>query len=78
MPVAFKEHLQTQLAGIRNGGTYKNERVIVTPQGTTIRVADGKPVLNFCANASSVIVCPTYSSASGSFGPANPSVTSIL
>jgi glycine C-acetyltransferase len=24
--------------------------VIVTPQGTTIRVADGKPVLNLCAN----------------------------
>jgi glycine C-acetyltransferase len=24
--------------------------VIITPQGTTIRVADGKPVLNLCAN----------------------------
>src|SRR5581483_10363155 len=31
-------------------GTYKRERVIITPQGATIRVADGKPVLNFCAN----------------------------
>ena len=39
-----------QLAGIRSAGTYKNERVIMTPQGTTIRVADGQPVLNFCAN----------------------------
>ena len=47
---AFKQHLQTQLAGIRNAGTYKNERVIVTPQGTTVRVADGRPVLNLCAN----------------------------
>jgi glycine C-acetyltransferase len=46
----FKEHLQTQLADIRQAGTYKNERVIMTPQGTTIRVADGKPVLNLCAN----------------------------
>lgn len=46
----FKEHLQSQIADIRNAGTYKNERVIMTPQGTTIRVADGKPVLNLCAN----------------------------
>jgi glycine C-acetyltransferase len=46
----FVEHLQAQLAGIRAAGTYKNERVIITPQGTTIRVADGKPVLNLCAN----------------------------
>jgi len=47
---SFKQHLQTQLAGIRDAGTYKNERVINTPQGTTIRVADGRPVLNLCAN----------------------------
>ena len=46
----FKQHLETQLTGIRDAGTYKRERVIVTPQGTTIRVADGKPVLNLCAN----------------------------
>jgi glycine C-acetyltransferase len=46
----FKHHLETQLADIRQAGTYKRERVIQTPQGTTIRVADGKPVLNMCAN----------------------------
>lgn len=46
----FKQHLDAQLAAIRQAGTFKNERVIATPQGTTIRVADGKPVLNFCAN----------------------------
>ena len=46
----FTQHLQTQLDTIRGAGTYKNERVIITPQGTTIRVADGQPVLNFCAN----------------------------
>ena len=45
-----RTHLQTQLDGIRAAGTYKRERVIMTPQGTTIRVADGKPVLNLCAN----------------------------
>ena len=47
---SFKQHLETQLADIRAAGTYKTERVIVTPQGATIRVADGNPVLNFCAN----------------------------
>lgn len=46
----FAAHLERQLDGIRSAGTYKNERVILTPQGTTIRVADGKPVLNLCAN----------------------------
>ena len=46
----FQEYLRTQLAGIRAAGTYKSERVLLTPQGTTIRVADGKPVLNLCAN----------------------------
>src|SRR5512136_2444873 len=47
---SFQQHLETQLSDIRAAGTYKRERVIVTPQGTTIRVADGKPVLNLCAN----------------------------
>jgi glycine C-acetyltransferase len=50
MHPAFQLHLQNQLSDIRAAGTYKNERVIMTPQGTTIRVADGRPVLNFCAN----------------------------
>src|SRR5437762_7337663 len=47
---AFQKHLQTQLDSIRAAGAFKRERVIMTPQGTTIRVADGKPVLNLCAN----------------------------
>src|SRR5664279_5332540 len=47
---SFKPHLEAQLAGIRSAGTYKHERVILTPQGTSIRVGDGKPVLNMCAN----------------------------
>ena len=50
MERGFKEYLEQQLAAIRAAGTYKTERVIVTPQGTTIRVADGQPVLNLCAN----------------------------
>ena len=46
----FKQHLQTELTSIENAGLYKNERIIVSPQGAVIRVADGKEVLNFCAN----------------------------
>jgi glycine C-acetyltransferase len=47
---AFQEHLQQQLDGIREAGTYKNERFIATPQDTRIRLADGREVLNLCAN----------------------------
>lgn len=46
----FQQHIRQQLDDIRAAGTHKGERVIVTPQGTTIRVADGRPVLNLCAN----------------------------
>ncbi len=46
----YQKHVRQQLEDIRTSGTCKAERVIMTPQGTTIRVADGKPVLNFCAN----------------------------
>src|SRR5881628_3553057 len=47
---AFHSRISSKLEEIRAAGTYKNERVIMTPQGTAIRVADGQPVLNFCAN----------------------------
>jgi len=46
----FKKHLETELTNIEQAGLYKNERVIISPQGAKIRVADGKEVLNFCAN----------------------------
>ncbi|MBM3176445.1 MAG: glycine C-acetyltransferase [Bacteroidetes bacterium] len=42
--------LQKELQSIKEAGLYKKERVIVTPQGADIRVEDGEPVLNFCAN----------------------------
>lgn len=47
---SFQPQLEKQLTEIRTAGTYKNERVISTPQGTMVRVADGQPVLNLCAN----------------------------
>lgn len=47
---AVKEELIQKLSQIQSEGLYKAERVIVTPQGATIRVRDGREVLNFCAN----------------------------
>jgi glycine C-acetyltransferase len=47
---SYQQFAEGQLAEIRAAGTYKSERIITTPQGTTIRVSDGKPVLNLCAN----------------------------
>lgn len=46
----LKAALEEQLAGIREAGTWKRERVIVSPQDAAIRVAGGQEVLNFCAN----------------------------
>ena len=41
--------LENQLEQIRKDGTFKNERVIETPQETAINVL-GEKVINFCAN----------------------------
>lgn len=46
----FQDYLQGELQNIEEAGLYKNERVIISPQGAAIRVSDGKEVLNFCAN----------------------------
>lgn len=46
----FKSHLAAELQSIEEAGLFKNERIIVSPQGSAIRVSDGKEVLNFCAN----------------------------
>ncbi len=46
----FKGHLEQELAGIREAGLYKTERVITSPQRAEISVAGGADVLNFCAN----------------------------
>ncbi|MFZ5860141.1 MAG: glycine C-acetyltransferase [Spirochaetota bacterium] len=46
----FKDELAKKLEAIKAEGLYKDERVIITPQSAAIRVADGKEVLNFCAN----------------------------
>ena len=46
----FQKHLQTTLQEIRDAGLYKNERVIITPQSSGIKVEGGADVINFCAN----------------------------
>ena len=46
----IKEHLQNELAGIKDAGLYKSERVIISSQDAVIRLDSGKEVLNFCAN----------------------------
>jgi len=42
--------LEKELEEIREAGLYKEERIIVTPQGAAISINTGKEVLNFCAN----------------------------
>ena len=47
---SIRQHFSAQVAQIRSAGTYKQERVITTPQDAHIRVGDGAEVLNLCAN----------------------------
>lgn len=50
MSPQFTQHLRGQLDVIRDAGTWKAERHISSPQGTRIRMHDGREVLNLCAN----------------------------
>ena len=40
----------SQLEDLRTRGLFKSERVITSPQSAEIELADGRKVLNFCAN----------------------------
>ena len=42
--------LQAELDDMRSAGTFKEERIIVSPQSAAIRVRSGQEVINFCAN----------------------------
>lgn len=46
----IRAHLQQELKHIEEAGLFKRERIIVSPQDAVIKLADGKEVLNFCAN----------------------------
>ena len=46
----IKDHLIQELAQIRDSGLYKDERVIAGRQGAEVELADGRRVINLCAN----------------------------
>ncbi|MCB1126235.1 MAG: glycine C-acetyltransferase, partial [Verrucomicrobiae bacterium] len=47
---SLQNHLVRQLEEITAAGLRKTERVISSPQGVRVRVGEGQPVLNLCAN----------------------------
>ena len=46
----LQQQLQEELTLIKKEGLYKDERVIMNPQGALIKVSTGEEGLNFCAN----------------------------
>jgi glycine C-acetyltransferase len=50
MPEDYLSHARATVDQIRADGFFKTERVIGSPQSPKIRLADGREVLNFCAN----------------------------
>ncbi len=44
------QSLQSTLAEIESAGLYKRERLIDSPQNSTVRLKDGRSVINLCAN----------------------------
>src|SRR5262245_7289123 len=46
----MKAQLQAELAKIREGGLWKDERVLASAQGPEVTLADGRQVLVLCAN----------------------------
>ncbi|MEO5630161.1 MAG: glycine C-acetyltransferase [Thermomonas sp.] len=48
--MSLTQRYSDTLDEIRAAGLYKSERVIASPQSAEIQLADGRTVLNFCAN----------------------------
>src|SRR5437773_10175704 len=46
----LKPQIEAELEKIREAGLWKDERVLASPQGPVVRLADGREVLVFCAN----------------------------
>jgi glycine C-acetyltransferase len=46
----IQQHLQQEIATIKENGLFKKERIITSPQGAEITISTGETVLNFCAN----------------------------
>ena len=47
---AFQKQLEETLSGIEEAGLYKRERFIDSTQNSTVRLQDGREVINMCAN----------------------------
>ncbi|MFN0185056.1 MAG: glycine C-acetyltransferase [Aquabacterium sp.] len=47
---ALEAWAASELGTLRDSGLFKAERVIVTPQGAQVRLADGRTAINLCAN----------------------------
>jgi glycine C-acetyltransferase len=48
--MTLKQRLTAEIDRIRQDSLFKEERIILSPQGAHIRVTPGREVLNFCAN----------------------------
>ena len=46
----MKDHLIKELKQIRDSGLYKDERILAGRQGARVKLADGREVINLCAN----------------------------
>lgn len=46
----MKEHLASELQTIQDGGIFKRERIITSPQGARVTVSSGDEVVIMCAN----------------------------
>ena len=46
----IKQHLINELKQIRDSGLYKDERILAGRQGAKVELADGRQVINLCAN----------------------------
>src|SRR5688572_21941917 len=47
---AVKTQIAEELDGIAAAGLRKDERILASPQGARVGVADGRELLNLCAN----------------------------
>ena len=50
MDRAFLERLGIQTDELKGSGLYKPERVLASPQQPVVRLADGRELINLCAN----------------------------
>jgi glycine C-acetyltransferase len=50
MDRTFLDRLAEQTDGLRRSGLYKPERVLASPQQPVVRLADGRELINLCAN----------------------------